>query len=326
MTLTNREQQIAALIANGVSRQDLSERLCVSYSTVDKYLRQLKDKLDASSFPALVVRSIEWRDAAAAARSTEPGSLALQPQSTDGQDASRPRFADARNFDELFGSMQGAIAPFGATHLVHSHVRKRRDGAIEHLASRWSLPDDVSFDMTIPAEENLSFKIAFSGETILPLDLEAMQRLEIYNFVPAKIREQNARFLSAGLARGITFFLPGTGSTDRLITSALFRNATAGQFATSIQNAPRMLEIALRFRNAHVALARSGMGLPEKTAQLVAMLADGEELGDVGERLGMSRRAIDRHLAVGRDVFGARSNTALIARYLKANAEPRLPF
>lgn len=326
MTLTVRERQIASLIASGVSRQDLPARLCVSYSTVDKHLRQLKDKLDAPSFSALVVRSIEWRDAAASARSTEPGALVLHPETPTIADASSGSFAAARNFDELFVALHATLAPFGATHLVHSHVRRRPDGAVEHLSSRWSLPEGVAYDMSIPAEENLSFKMAFSGETIVPLDLEAMQRSEIYDFVPAQIRAQNTRFLSAGLARGITFFLPGIAASDRLITSALFQNVTSGQFGAAVEQAPRMLETVLRFRNAHLSLATNATRLPDKTAQLVMLMADGLEFPEAIDRLGMSRRAADRHLAIGREVFGVRSNTALIARVWQARTEPNLPF
>ena len=326
MSLTPREEQIASLIAGGASRRDLAGRLNLSYSTVDKYLRQLKDKLHAADFPALVIRAIAWRDAAGAARPMDPAGLRLHPE-TPGEPETRPRgFFGAASFDELFGMLLEALAPFDVTHVVHSHVRRRRDGVIEHMASRWSLPDDVSFDMSIAAEENLSFKLAYSGETMMPLDLEALQRSEIYSFVPAHIRAQNERFLKVGLARGITFLLPGPGPADRLVTSALFQNLPAERFASRVEQAPRMLEIALRFRNAHLALARPTAALPEKTELLLVLLSGGMEPEAAAARLGMSRRAADRHLAIGREVLGARSNLSAVAQFATAEVAPPLPF
>ncbi len=296
------------------------------YSTVDKYLRQLKDKLDAADFPALVIRAIAWRDAAGAGRPMDPAALRLHGQ-RPGDTEARPRgFFDAASFDELFGMLLEALAPFDVTHVVHSHVRRRRDGGPEHMASRWSLPDSVSFDMSIAAEENLSFKLAFSGETILPLDLEAMQRSEIYSFVPAHIRAQNERFLKVGLARGITLRLPGPGPADRLVTSALFQNLTAERFASRVEQAPRMLEIVLRFRNAHISLARPRAALPEKAHQLLVLLSGGMEPDAAAERLGMSRRAADRHLAIGRKIPGAGSNLSAVAQFATDEVAPRLPF
>lgn len=325
MILTQREQQVAALIASGVSRRDLAGRLNLSYSTVDKYLRVLKDKFDASSFSDLVVKSIEWRESPGLGPPVENGPLNLHTDKA-GRPGMQSSFSGAATFEELFVALLGRMNLFGATHLVHSHLRRHSDGSIEHLASRWSLPPDVSFDMSISANENLSFKLAFAGETTMPIDLDAMRRSEIYGFVPDHIKAQNNRFLSAGLARGVTFFLPGIGPSDRLVTSLLFQNMPANRFSATLAHAPEMLEIVLQFRNVHMKMVRPRISLPQKSEQLFLLLMAGEDLAAASEKLGISRRAADRHLALGRDMYGVGSNLAALARFVADQTLPRLPF
>jgi hypothetical protein len=43
-------------------------------------------------------------------------------------------------------------------------------------------------------------------------------------------------------------------------------------------------------------------------------------------QLGISRRAADRHLAIGREIFGARSNLSAIARFATEEVTASLPF
>lgn len=49
MSLSDRERAVAALVAEGLSRVEMGQRLCISPFTVDRYLQQIYDKLQLPS-------------------------------------------------------------------------------------------------------------------------------------------------------------------------------------------------------------------------------------------------------------------------------------
>lgn len=62
--LTTRELEILGLLAEGKSYREIAERLCVSYKTVTNVSHTLKEKLHASNMADLVVKAIEYFEAA----------------------------------------------------------------------------------------------------------------------------------------------------------------------------------------------------------------------------------------------------------------------
>ena len=324
--LTNREREAATALAAGRGRADLAAGMAVSLSTVDKLIRSLKTKLGATSQVDLAMRCRAQVETDAPVRARERVETSVIGHSLPERPADAA-FAHARTLSALFDALHALLAPFGITHCAYSHVRARADGSIEHLNSRWSLPPDVTFDHTIPPEENLAFRHAMASWVPAPLDLEAMAASEIYAFVPEAIRQQNARFIEAGFARGVTFALPGLGHRDRLVLSALMRHASAGVLEGFMRNGVDPVRNVLTdFRNAHVALAVPRRRLRPRDEAVVRLLADGRTIDAIAEALGISRRATDRALARARDALDSPTNAGAVATFLRDRAEPALPF
>jgi two-component system, NarL family, nitrate/nitrite response regulator NarL len=59
-SLTPRERQVLALMAEGLDNRDIAERLGVSYATVRSHVRHLLGKLGARSKLEAVVRATDW--------------------------------------------------------------------------------------------------------------------------------------------------------------------------------------------------------------------------------------------------------------------------
>lgn len=320
--LTRREEEASAILAEGCGRAELAERLGVSVSAADKLVHALKAKLGAANRSELALRCRERREAGPAKVTTNAGLRVARPGAPGGTG-----FADADTIDELFARLVATLEPLGVTHVAYSHIRQSGAGPIEHLASRWTFPPEVTFDMSIPPDENLAFKHAVTSWEPVPLDLEAMMASDIYSYVPEPIRRQNDVFVAAGLVRGITFALPGLGLDDRLVLSMLLRDAGAARFAAFLRDdAERAHLIALTFRHAHVALARPHLALNEREHAVLGHLADGMSIDEAAEALGISRRAADRVLEGARAATGRSHNTGAVGAWLRDRAEPHLPF
>ena len=54
MPITDREREIAAMVASGLSNREIAERLSVSVRTVDGHLYRIFAKLDISSRDQLI--------------------------------------------------------------------------------------------------------------------------------------------------------------------------------------------------------------------------------------------------------------------------------
>jgi DNA-binding NarL/FixJ family response regulator len=327
--LTRREWQVAELVAQGATRQDMALALAITVSAIDKQVHALKAKLGARSHAALVLRCAEHLAARAAdeARRTEGPLLRHPPAPPGAEVGGAPDFDPAQGFDALFSRLAARLQVFGITHLSYSQIRLLGPGRIAHVASRWSLPPDVAFDQTLDPAENPTFAYAATSDRPLPLDLEAMQGDAAYQLLPERIRAQNARFVAAGLARGITCPLPGVGASDRLVLSALMQGAPAAAFAEVVaRHTDQIRLIALDFRNAHVAKAQPRFRLTEREAALLDGLAEGRALTEVAAGQGLSRRAAERCLATLREALGLPNTTALVAAHLRNQSEPVLPF
>ena len=320
--LTRREEEASAVLAEGCGRTELAERLSVSVSAADKLVRSLRAKLGASNRAELALRCRERMEGKRPARPMANGVANARPDP-----APNGNFTDAATIDALFARLLAALEPLGVTHIAYSHIRQGRDGTIEHLASRWSFPPDVTFDLSIPADENLAFKHAMAHWEPAPLDLEAMMASEFYDFVPGPIRRQNDVFVAAGLVRGVTFTLPGLGVADRLVLSVLLRHADAERFAAFVEREmERAHAILTAFRHAHVGLARRRLALADREIAMLGALADGLSIDAAAAALGISRRAADRALEGARLATGRGHNAGAVAAWLRDEAEPVLPF
>ncbi len=328
--LTKRETQVAHLVAQGLSRRDMADALSITVSAIDKLVHALKIKLGAASHPLLVLRCSDHlaRQAqAAAGRTTGPLTAHAAPPQRAPSGEAPDGFDPATGFDALFTRLEGMLAEFGVTHLAYSHIRATAPGQIAHLASRWTLPAGISFDSDIAPSENPTFAYAMAHWAPLPLDLAAMMADASYLFVPDRIRRQTEQYVAAGLLRGVTFPLPGLGLSDRLVLSAILRDASAERFAAIVdRHADRMRLIALDFRNAHVTLARPRFRLTEREAALLDHLADGCTMDAAATAEGISRRAAERCLAAAREAMGVATTTALLAAHLRNRSDPVLPF
>jgi DNA-binding CsgD family transcriptional regulator len=328
--LTRREIQVAELVASGRSRQEMAEALSVTVSAIDKVVHALKGKLGAGTHALLVLRCAEHL--AARAEATAPrteGPLVTQapPPPAAGQPACAPVFDPALSVDALFARLGGLLGEFGVTHLAYSHIRAAAPGRIEHLASRWTLPEGVSFDTGLAPADNPTFAYAMAAWAPLPLDLEAIRSDAAYRLVPERIRRQHEHYIAEGLVRGITFPLPGLGAADRLVLSGILRHASAARFREVVdRHGDRMRLIAHDFRNAHVAKARPRFRLTEREAALLDRLADGSSLAEASAAEGISRRAAERCLAAAREALGLGTTVALVAAHLRNRSDPLLPF
>ena len=63
VALTHREEEILAMLAEGLSYQLISERACISYKTVSNVALTLKTKLGARNLTDLVVKGIQYFEA-----------------------------------------------------------------------------------------------------------------------------------------------------------------------------------------------------------------------------------------------------------------------
>lgn len=319
--LTHREREAAALLARGQGRRELAEALAISVSGADKLVRSLKVKLGAANRGDLALRCREIVE-------DRPSGTPLEQRvRTVPEAGAEGAFHEAWDIDDLFARLIGALEPLGITHVVYSHIRRDSDGGIAHLATRWSFPPDVTFDYTIPAEQNLAFRHAMENWAPAPLDLEAMAASDLYDHVPEAIRRQNEIFLAAGMVRGVTFALPGLTVHDRLVLSTLMRYASAPRFQDFLRlGLDRASVIITAFRNAHVGLARPRIALEAREREAVIALSEGLSGDTVAARLGVSRRAADRILAEARKALGSPTNAGAVAAFLRAEAEPPLPF
>lgn len=59
--LTRREQEIAVLLAKGVTPQNISERLSISYTTVKKHIAHMHEKLGVSTRQELIIRLMNMK-------------------------------------------------------------------------------------------------------------------------------------------------------------------------------------------------------------------------------------------------------------------------
>lgn len=322
--LTAREKEAAQLIAEGANRADIARRTAVSVSTVDKRIRSLKTKLGARGQIDLVIRC---RDMVLAGGENAP--LMRDPIAYQ-RDVAAPsvaRFADAEDIEALFAALLEVLAGLGVTHAAYSHVRKVGDEPIIHIATRWSFPPDVGFDMSIPPDENLAFRYAMQNWSPAPLDLEAMRAAEFYDLVPEAIRAQNAVFEKAGLVRGLTYPLPGLTHEDRLVLSVLWQHVSAPRFQRHVaEDADTIHLVLLAFRSAHVGLARPRVALQPREMRMLREISEGAAPEEAAASLGLSRRAGDRLLASVRDAYGVPSNAAAVASYLQDRWMPVLPF
>lgn len=342
--LTRREEQVAELIAQGTSRRDVAATLSITLSAIDKQVHSLKRKFGAPSHSALALRCAEYlaQRATASAGRTE-GPLFKQAASPFPPLSDRPPppgtpprtppaaagtgFAAGASFDALFRQLESLLAPFGVTNMAYSHIRAGAPGQIVHLASRWSLPEGVTFDTDLAPSDNPTFAYAMNFWDPMPLDLEAVQADAAYRLVPERIRRQHEHYIAAGLVRGITWPLPGLSVSDRLVLSAILRGVSAPRFAEILsQHGDRMRIIALDFRNAHVSIARPRFRLTGREAALLDRLAAGRTLEQAGADEGISRRAAERCLAAAREAMGLTTTPALVAAYLRNRSEPILPF
>ena len=329
--LTNRELQVARLVAQGLTRRDMAQALSITVSAIDKLVHALKAKLGAASHPLLVVRCADLlaeRGQAAAGRTTGPlVAHATPPPSPPATTEPATCFDPSAGFDALFSQLGSVLAEFGVTHLAYSHIRAAAPGQIVHLASRWSLPAGVGFDHDIGPSENPTFAYAMAQWAPLPLDLAAMQADASYRFLPDRVRRQTETYLAAGLVRGVSFPLPGPGLSDRLVLSAILKDVGAERFASVVdRHADRMRLIALDFRNAHVAMARPRFRLTEREALLLDRLAEGHGMDEAARAEGISRRAAERCLAAAREAMGVPTTAALLAAHLRNRSDPVLPF
>ena len=321
--LTERERQIVTLIGTGEGRGGIAERLGLSLSTVDKHLRGLRDKLGATSQTDLAVK------AAALAADTErlprtPTGHDLRSLKPEGAPPT-PGFTGIGDFETLFAALHAALAPFGITHVVYSLIAL--DGAaIRHVSTRWSFPEEIRFDLSIPAEENPAFLHAARSWSPAPLDLEAMAASDLYAYVPAAVRAQNDHFIAAGMARGITFVLPGCAPAERLVLSTLMRHASPEALARAVGAIDAMHGILMQFRHAHVALAVPRFALEPRAEAVMQGLAEGLSPDAVAARHGISRRAVDRALAEARAIVGAETTTGAVALWQADRMRPDLPF
>ncbi|MEQ9607548.1 MAG: response regulator transcription factor [Kiloniellaceae bacterium] len=62
--LTPRELEILGLLAEGRSYREIADRICISYKTVANVSTSLREKLQASSMADLVVKAIDYFEAA----------------------------------------------------------------------------------------------------------------------------------------------------------------------------------------------------------------------------------------------------------------------
>ena len=329
--LTRRELQVAELLAQGLSRKDMAEALSITVSAIDKLVHALKRKLGASSQTALALRCTHYlRSEALRETGRTEGPLVQHPESPDapaGPDSGADLFPPGESLEALFGRLGNLLAGFGVTHIAYSHIRSPAPGQIVHIASRWNLPDGVSFDFDLAPSDNPTFAYAMVRWAPLLLDLEAVQADAAYRLVPERIRHQHERFIAAGLVRGITYPLPGVGPADRLVLSAILRHASADRFAEVVaRNGDRMRLIALDFRHAHLALAQPRLRLTAREGALLDSLAAGCSLEEAAASQGVSRRAAERCLAAAREALGLTSTMALVAAHLQNRSDPVLPF
>lgn len=320
--LTRREAEASAVLAEGCGRAELAERLSVSVSAADKLVRSLKMKMGAGNRSELALRC---RERAEGAHLHTP--MRERIATVPNRARSGGNFSDAKTIDDLFGRLLAALRPFGVTDVAYSHIRRDNNGVIEHLASRWSFPPEVTFDYSIPANENPAFKSAMSDWTPMPLDLEAMMASDFYSYVPNAIRRQNDVFVAAGMVRGVTFALPGLSVRDRLVLSALLRHADPQRFGRFLEgDLGRVQILVTAFRNAHVDMAKPRLSLTEREATTLRHLAEGRSIDEAAEAQGISRRAADRALEGARSATGRAHNAGAVAAWLQDRAEPALPF
>lgn len=330
MSLTQRQENVARLVSKGASRTTISEQLGVSVSSVDKTIRILKTKLNASNQMELVVRCARHFQNADN-RMSGPMAGRLDRHSPDQSDAIGsigPAFSGVETFDDLFAAFMTQLSPFGITHITYSHIRHDAEtGKIDHLGSRWSFPEEVTFDMSIPAEDNFALKHAVNSWLPAPLDLEELIQSELYSYLPENIRRQNEIFCAAGLCRGVTLVLPGRVHAERLVLSVLLQHATRLRFEAFLnENLVNVQVIAMQFRNVHISLGKSGAALSRDEKAAIDKLADGQSVMEIADEMKVSRRAVDRLLSQVRTAYQARTNSAAVAAHVRCKLVPELPF
>lgn len=328
MELTNRENDVALLVSKGADRNLIAHELSISLSTVDKLVRSLKTKLGAANQSELVIKSAHHIEAGNKIPDEHTIGTLRVHDNEQGQEHERPPgFADAKDFDGLFSLLHDQLAPFGITHIVHSHIGINQFGAIEHFHTRWSMPAHLQFDNSIPPNENLAYRHAMTNWEPAPLDLEMMVASEFYDFVPENIRKQNDIFIQEGLIRGVTITTPGLNHQQRLVTSLIMQNAPPEALGTLVQkNMSDIHFIVSAFRNAHVGLATTENAIGAKQKALLEQLIEGHAINEAATHCDISRRAADRYLSEVRDTFNVRTNIAAIAAYLSAKSAMQLPF
>lgn len=333
---TVRETSLILALSRGLSRSRIAEELGIAQSTVDKYLRQLRERFRAASHAELVMYAGQIAPKLATSRPTS----GIRPNITaramaSGQDPASPNvplsgsdFQGAETFDALFDKLIHKLTRWNVAWINYSHIRIGLDQRIEHVGGQWNFPTGVTYDWDIRAEENLAVQHAFRSWEPLPLDLEALLASPMAAMLPPKVAAQNTVFMNAGMVRGLIVVLPGMAADDRLFVSLIFDDTiTSEVFAQHVaQYAPILTQSLMIYRGAHVALAQRINVLDTRQSDLVNLLIEGQNLDDACDQLDVSRRTGERSLAMAREKLGVTSNTALVARVLELRAHQRLPF
>lgn len=329
MHLTQRQEEVARLMANGLNRSLIAETLGISVSSVDKSIRILKIKFGAANQIELGLRCSQYvaqTDDVLPRATTGPLRRADTPDARASGELPES-FAAAPDFNTLFQALLTQLRPMGVTHATYSQIQKVGDRGIKHIATHWSFPKDVTFDMSIPPEENLAFKHALTNWDPMPLDLEELSRSNLYDFLPANIQRQNDVFRAAGLSRGVTYVLPGGHAAERLVLSVLFQNASQDTFNAFIADHLKPVHaLLLQFRNAHFDMAKPTIRLARDDVTIMEHLCEGKPVSEIADLLGTSRRALDRTLVRLRAAFGVTTNAAAASAFTQDRLAPRLPF
>ena len=332
-TLTDREADAAAILAEGGTRQDVSTRMNISLSTADKHIRALKEKLEVQHHGALTLacaRFVANRQQPGASGNSAGVSKVSQAKLAavvQGKTDIAAVFEAALTFPDLFAALEQTLRQFEVTAISYSHARLRSDSTILHLGTRWNFPDTVQYDPDIPLEENFAIRHAFKSWEPLPLDLEALMASDMHDFLPRGIQRQNEIFAAAGLLRGLIFVMPGLGADDRLICSTLFGGMTQDRFASQVDRlSGQIYRQLIVFRARHIEISQTRLDLSPVSRALLEKLADGASIELACVELGLSRRTGERLIADARAALKTPTNLSLMAQYTRKRLQPELTF
>ena len=318
--LTDRELDIARLLSNGNSRAEITHKMNLAESTVDKHLRRIKDRLGARSLTDLVLaarRYFEqatdvWADGQRAAFQFRTGAIRADMRPVGGTawadwvgagGAAMRRLTAARDFAELFIAMERCLAELGLPLIAWCHVMRRGGESIVLENHRSNFPAGGLPDLTHRAEVN------------------PILRLAMADWSPV-ISQDHA--MGGGIPL-IVIPLPGATMQDRIVAILAPANPVGAEFGPwFLHHQTRVTEVLLAARHAHLAL--SLRALPPELQALIDALAGGEGMEAAARLAGLSRRTAERILTTSRLAMHCRSNTELICLVRQQTTLGRFDF